>query len=121
MNAHKANLINAVSLIFLPLWGYLDSLTPSMTALIPMVFGIVLLSLNNGVQYGIKSQSHAAVVITLLVLISLIKPLTGAIDREDSMAILRVSMMILTGVVSLFFFIKSFRDVRLARQKKSGI
>jgi len=119
MNAQKANLINAVALIILPLWGYIDSMTPSMTALIPMVFGIVLLSLNNGVKFEIKAQAHAAVILTLVVLISLIKPLSGAMDREDNMAVFRVGLMILTGVVSMFFFIKSFRDARTARQKKS--
>ena len=105
MNAAKANLINAITLIIMPLWGYFSSLTPSITALIPMVFGIVLLSLNNGIKLENKAQAHAAVALTLIVLISLIKPLSGAMDRSDNMAIFRVGIMIFTGLLSTFYLL----------------
>jgi hypothetical protein len=119
MNAHKANLINAVSLILMSIWGYTSSLTPSITALIPLVFGVVLLALNNGVKFENKAQAHVAVVLTLVVLIALIKPFMGAMDRDDSMALLRVGLMMLTSIIAMVFFMKSFRDARIAREKKA--
>jgi CDP-diglyceride synthetase len=118
MKAHQTNLINAIALIIMPLWSYFTSINPSPTALIPLVFGVVLLALNNGVRLENKSQAHAAVILTLIALIALFKPLSGALERADNMAVLRVGVMILTGVVSMVFFIKSFRDARIARQNK---
>ena len=48
MEASKANLINSLSLIVFGLWGYIDS--SSMTALIPVMFGVVLLLCNSGIK-----------------------------------------------------------------------
>ncbi len=116
MKAHVASLVNAVVLIGLGLWGYLGSETPSKTALIPVVFGAILLSLYRGVKKENKIVAHIAVLLTLLILGGFVKPLTAAIGRNDGMAILRVSVMLLTTVVALAAFIKSFIDVRRARK-----
>jgi hypothetical protein len=116
MKAHVASLINSVCLIGLGLWGYLGSETPSKTALIPVVIGAVLLSLYKGVKKENKIAAHIAVLLTLLILGGLVKPLTAAFGREDGMAIMRVSVMLISTVVSLIFFIKSFIDVRRARK-----
>ena len=116
MKAHTASLINAVILIGFGLWAYLGSETPSKTALIPVVFGAVILSLYKGVKKENKIIAHIAVLLTLLILGGLVKPLTAAIGREDGLAIARVSVMIISTIVSLVFFIKSFKDVRRARK-----
>ncbi len=116
MKAHVANLINSVILTGFGLWGYLGSETPSKTALIPVVFGIVLLFLYKGVKKEDKIAAHIAVLLTLLILGGLVKPLTAAVGREDDMAIMRVTVMLLTTVVALGAFIKSFVDVRRARK-----
>ena len=60
-------------------------------------------------------MAHIAVLLTLLILGGLVKPLTAALGREDGLAIARVSVMILSTIVALVFFIKSFVDVRRAR------
>lgn len=116
MNAHTASLINALVLIGFGLWAYLGSETPSNTALIPVVFGAVILSLYKGVQKENKIAAHIAVLLTLLILVGLVKPLTASIGREDGMAIMRVTVMIISTIVALVFFIKSFIDVRRARK-----
>ena len=115
MKAHTASLINAVILIGFGLWAYLGSETPSKTALIPVVFGAIILSLYKGVKKEDKIIAHIAVLLTLLILGGLVKPLTAAMGREDGLAIARVSVMILSTLVSLVFFVKSFIDVRRAR------
>ena len=99
------------------LWGYLGSETPSETALIPVVFGVALLFLYKGVKKENKIAAHIAVLLTLLILGGLLKPLTAAIGREDGMAIMRVTVMLVTTVVALVAFIKSFVDVRRARKQ----
>jgi cytochrome b len=117
MKPYLASLINAALLIILGLWAYFSSDTPSFTALIPVIAGVILLLLNSGIKKENKTIAHIAVVITLLVLIGLIKPLTGALGRDDSMAVTRVIVMILSTLVALISFIKSFVDARKNRAK----
>ena len=112
MKAYIASVINAAALITLSLWGYFSSETPSLTALIPTGIGIVILILNKGVKNENKVIAHIVVTLTLVVLIGLIKPLLGALDRNDTLAIIRVTTMILTTVMAMAFFVKSFIDAR---------
>jgi hypothetical protein len=116
MKAHTASLINAIILISFSAWGYFTSDTPSMTALIPMAIGIILLICNPGVRKENKVIAHIAVVLTLVVLIGLIKPLHGAMGRGDSVAIFRVVIMILSTLLAMVYFVKSFIDARKNRQ-----
>lgn len=115
MKAHTASLINAVLLIALSAWGYFSSETPSYTALIPTIVGIVLLLCNPGVKKENKVVAHIAVLLTLLILFGLIKPLLGALDRADNAAVARVAVMVLSTVVALVYFVKSFIDARKKR------
>ena len=105
MNVQKANLLNAVTLFSISLWAYFSSMNPSITSLIPLLFGVMLLSLNNGVLHGLKGQTRAAFVLTLIVAIALIKPLLAAVDADKSIAIFRTSLMMFTSIVAIFFFI----------------
>ncbi len=116
MKAHIASLINAAALISLSLWGYFSSDTPSLTALIPTVIGVILIAINNGVKKENKIIAHIAVTLTLLILIGLVKPLMGAMGREDNAASLRIVAMIVTTVFAMVFFIKSFIDARKNRE-----
>ena len=121
MKAHTASLMNALILIGFGLWAYLGSDTPSKTALIPVGFGVVILALYKGVKKEDKIIAHIAVLLTLLILIALgVKPLPAALSRGDGMAIMRVIVMMISTVVALVFFIKSFRDVRRARAAKAA-
>ena len=115
MKPHVASLINALLLIALSSWGYFSSDTPSITALIPAFVGVALLICNPGLKKENKVVAHIAVILTLLVLIGLVKPLMGALDRSDNMAIGRVSVMMLFTVIALITFIRSFIDARKNR------
>ena len=46
MKPHKISFVNAVTLISFGLWGYID-VDYSPTALIPVVFGVIILALNS--------------------------------------------------------------------------
>lgn len=115
MNAYVANILNAFVLICMSLWGYLSSESPSATALIPVAFGIILLIMSYGIKKENKIIAHVAVVLTLLIIISFLKPLSGALGRSDNMAMMRVGAMMLTSLIAMFYFIKSFIDARKAR------
>jgi len=115
MNAYTAHLINSVALILVGGWGYFA--TSSKTALIPVLFGVVLLSLSNGVKMENKAIAHVVVVLTLLVFGALVsKPLISAINDGDTLGMIRVGLMSLTSLIALIFFIKSFIDARKARK-----
>lgn len=116
MKPSAANLLNAVVLIGMGLWGYFGSASPSKTALIPVVAGVIFLALNNGVKAENKVIAHVAVVLTLLIALSLFMPFKGAMGRGDTMGMVRVGAMILTGLIALGSFIKSFIDARKARE-----
>lgn len=115
MTAHNASLINALVLIVFSGWAYISSGMASLTALLPAAFGIGLLACYSGVKAQNKAIAHIAVLLTLVILIALIAPLTGAIGRGDSVAIIRLLIMIATTVVALIYFVKSFIDARKQR------
>jgi hypothetical protein len=118
MYAATANLINALALIGLGLWGYFGAAVDdrSPTALIPVGFGVVLLAMFPGVLKHNKLVAHLAVGLTLLILIALIMPLKGAIGRGDTLAMTRVGLMMLTSLFAMVMFVKSFIDARKARE-----
>ena len=109
---YQISAVNAVSLIALGSYGYIQSDSPSMTALIPVIFGVLLLLMNSGIKSENKLIAHIAVTLTLVILFGLAMPLLGAIGRSDTYAILRVSVMVITTVVSMVFFVKSFIEAR---------
>ena len=112
MKAYQANLINSLVLVALGLYGYFGSESPSVTALIPVFVGVVLFALGFGIKAEKKAISHIAVVVTVLVLFALLKPLTAAIGRTDNAAIIRVAIMMLTSLLAMVAFVKSFIDAR---------
>lgn len=112
MNIYKANLVNALSLIIIGLTGYFLSANPSHTSLIPVGAGVILVLLSGGIKRHSRTQAHVAVIITFLVLIALIMPLLGAINRNNVPAIVRVAAMMFTSLLAMFYFVKSFIDAR---------
>ncbi|MCH2084917.1 MAG: hypothetical protein MK226_21195 [Saprospiraceae bacterium] len=120
MKAHTASLLNAILLIAMSTWGYLSSDTPSTTALIPAIVGVILLLLNGGVKKENKVIAHIAVLLTLIILLGLAMPLMGAMGRGDNLAVIRVVIMILSTILALVYFVKSFIDARKNRAKQEG-
>ncbi|MEM1176225.1 MAG: hypothetical protein AAGI27_15630 [Pseudomonadota bacterium] len=115
MKAHTASLINAIVLIAVSAWAYLSSDSPSITALIPGFFGVLLIACFPGVKAENKIVAHIAALLTLLLIVALAMPLKGALGRDDMAAVVRVSIMLLATVFAMTMFVKSFIDVRRAR------
>ena len=114
MNATKANLLNSIVLIAVGGWGYFDGDGKSTTALIPVIFGVVLLLCYSGIKKQNKVIAHIAVLVTFICLLGLFMPLNGAIERGNDTAVVRVSAMIVSSLTALVFFIKSFIENRKA-------
>ena len=112
MKASLSSLLNAVILISMGLWGYFESESKAITALIPVIIGTILLLVNKGVKNENKALAHVAVLLTFLILLGLVKPLLGAFERENTYAIIRVLLMIISSLWAMISFIKSFISAR---------
>ena len=113
MKPEQANLLNSLTLISLGLWGYFDVNSP--TALIPVIFGVVLFLCNNGLKNDNKVIAHIAVLLTVLLLIALVgMRLPKSLDT-GGIGLYRVVGMILTSTLAMLAFVKNF----IANRKKS--
>jgi len=114
MNAGNANLLNAVMLIAMSIWGYKSGGSP--TALIPLGFGAILVYFTNSIRNNNKTVAHIAVVLTLIILGMLAgKVLPGTIERGGGASMYRVIAMITTSAIAIIAFIKSFIDAKKAK------
>ena len=116
MKSHNISLVSSLVLIIMSAWGYLSSETPSVTALIPLFFGVILILCYPGIKKENKIIAHIAVTLTLVVFLALFMPLKGAFGRGDNGAVLRIFLMITGSAISLFGFVKSFISARKARE-----
>ena len=118
MKTHHAHLINSIALILMPLWAYICfDATPekeslSITAMIPLILGVILLFCYNGVKNQNKMIAHIAVLVTLIAILGLFMPLKAAIEDGRGTSIFRVCVMLATGLLAMIFFIKSFIAAR---------
>jgi hypothetical protein len=113
MKPYLYNVLNASVLIILGIWGYVASESPSPTALIPVFSGIILLLLSKWMKDGNKAVAHIVVVLTFLLLVAFIKPLTGSISRGNEIGVIRVLIMMISCAVATVVYIKSFVDARI--------
>ena len=110
MKTTQANLINSFTLIILSFWGYLD--TGSVTAFIPFGFGLFLLLCHNGLKKQNKIIAHVAVLLTLIILIALVVTRLQKSLDEGGTGLFRIIFMILTSVIAMITFVRSFIEAR---------
>ena len=113
MKPFQANLLNAIVLIAMGLWGYFETSAP--TAFIPVGIGAVLLLCSNGVKKENKIIAHIAVLLTLMALLAFLGMRLPKALETGGLAIGRAVLPIITGVLAMFAFIQSFRAARKAR------
>jgi hypothetical protein len=113
MKPHFINLVNAIILVVVGFWAYVEKSAP--TALIPVFMGGLLWLQTGKMRNGDKNAAHIAVAITLLTVIGLFMPLRRQMAADDAMGTIRTLMMLSSGFVALYAFIKSFMDARKER------
>ena len=115
MKAYTVSLINSLVLVTMGLWGYFESGSRPITALIPVIVGIILVVINNGVKKENKIIAHIAVLLTLIITIGLIKPFLGSLEKANITGTIRVSLMILSSLWAMIAFIQSFIAARKSK------
>ncbi len=115
MKAHTASLLNAIALILCSVWGYLESDFNSLSGFILAAIGIGLLSCYQGVKRESKIIAHIAVTLTAIAFVTLLLWLPSILNADDFARVARFIIMEFTAALALAFFVKSFRDARMAR------
>ena len=110
MKPHFLNLVNALVLVILGGWGYIEKDSP--TALIPVFMGAILWILTPKMREGDKNASHTAAILTLLIVIGLFMPLRRELHLGDTMGVLRSLVMLGSSLLALSIFVKSFMEKR---------
>ena len=113
MDAYRATLLNGFTLILMSAWSFFA--TQSYTVFIPAAFGLAFLLMAGGVRAENKVIAHLVVVLVTVVILALIRPLLGTIERGNTAGTIRVGLMFLTSIIALVYYIKSFIDARRAR------
>ncbi len=113
MNAHKATILNGVTLVLMSLWAYFATQSPSV--FVSTAFGAAFLLLAPGIKRESSLIAHIAVVLVVVYILALFNPLRGTIERGNVAGTIRVGLMMLTSVVALVYYVKSFIDARRAR------
>jgi hypothetical protein len=112
MKPHFINLLNAIVMVVLGGWAYLDKDAP--TALIPVFIGAILWLQTDKIKAGDKTAAHIAVGLTALAAIGLFMPLRREANMGDTMGVLRTASMLVSCLFALTAFVKSFMDARRA-------
>ncbi|MEM0995048.1 MAG: hypothetical protein AAF847_06095 [Bacteroidota bacterium] len=116
MKPFQINIVNGIVLIAMGLWGYFSAgADASKTALIPVAFGVIFLVLTPMFQKENKVVAHIVVLLTFLLILALFMPLKARIGDGDTAGIMRVGVMIVSSIIAMAIYIKSFIDVRKAR------
>lgn len=101
----------------MPVGGYFMKDSPSITSLIPAIFGLLLLGCQKGIINEKKLISYLALALTLIVFLLLIMPLRFVIRKGDVIGIIQCSAMIITSLLAFIAFIKGFIYTRRSKQK----
>ena len=117
MKPYSASLVNAGILIAAGTWDYLATTQLTFTSLVAFAGGFVILFLNGGLRRENRVIAHIVVVLTLLVTLALVPILVLSIRRSDGMAVLRECLIVLSGILALVYFIRSFIQARMNREK----
>ena len=102
MTFQKSNLIHATVSI---LWMYYDSMNKDFGLLIPFLFGVVLLSLNNGIMLDNIQQRNAALGVTLLLLVFIVYMIFDFARHDDVQLMAWFGVMACTSFLSIVVFL----------------
>ena len=110
LNPKKAIFLNSISLVVIGLTSYFLKL--SITALIPVIFGVLLFIGYMVYEKNPRLIAHISIALILIVFLSLFMPLNKRIEAQDFYGILRVGLMQLASLYSIFCFTISFIRAR---------
>ncbi len=117
MKAYTTNLLNAVILIGTSVWSFLGEVRHTVPTLVFMVLGVILLSLNNGVQYRIKSQFRTATAVSLAAALYCLYNVWYFRDSEHFNTMVKFIVAALTSSLAFVFMMLENRPTKPTLKK----
>ena len=117
LQPHVLSSTYAYLLVVIGIWSYFE--TGVKAEFVTVIFGVVLLIMNNGVQYGTKEARYVALITTVLSLLIVFRPLAKQIEYHKLAAILRTSSILIIGGLSLMTLSYSMFFAKRATNKKN--
>ncbi|MEO6190369.1 MAG: hypothetical protein ABIO44_08405 [Saprospiraceae bacterium] len=108
MRLYQINLILCLALVFIGLWSYEASGRDAHTLSVP-VMGILLSLFHRPLKAGNEKMIKGAMASTLLVFIIMLFPLRNSILADHTMAIFRVSLVLVLCAIALIYYYRYFR------------
>ncbi len=118
MKPYIANFINSIVLLAIGAWGYISLIDTkdSSSNLIAPAFGLILLICTPFIKKENKSITYISLLLTFFLAVTLIvKFLVIQIEQRNIQEIVRISIMIITCIITISTFIKNFIDIKKAR------
>jgi hypothetical protein len=116
---HKVNLFYSLFLIALALFGffarYLEQGDMQFTALIPAVFGIILLPMTGGIKRDNRVIGHISALVLVIVLFGMI----GMFFRDGGVSLERKSVIFQLVTLSTLYYL--FIQVRYFIRRRKGL
>ena len=103
-SVHTVSAICAYVLLIVTLWAFLD--TGSKSVVLPALFAVVMLIMNNGLRYGDKASKRVVLISTLLALIVVSYDLVATSKNADIQFVVRQGIMLLALFSALWSLIK---------------
>lgn len=106
MKFPAANLILSLVYMSLSVWMFQSSVNPSIIHLLPLLAGIILLALNNGIKEGAKEQTRfAGYLAGFLTLVMFYLLLTDNVFKEEGFT-LCIGVFCISALVTFVLFIR---------------
>lgn len=119
MSLINIHLFNAAVLILLGGWSY--SLYQEGAVLLPILFGVALLSISNGIRYGEKEIINVCAVLSIFALLSILFVLVPlAIDTPIVFKQVRTAAMAVSCTIAVVaYWSRVIANTKKAKQKTS--
>jgi len=85
--------------------------------LIPVIFGVPMLTMNSGVQYGTKASINICLILSILSVIVLGYFLAGEFKKLDLLVVVAKCLLIITGITA-FISLLVFKIQRAKQLKR---
>lgn len=108
MRPYQINLINAIVLLAIGLWGYFHPAAQRSSALIPVAFGVLFLCTTPLFRRKNLIVAYLVSSLTLLLVLALAFSLIEAFPYHETGKIIRLSLMALSSGIAVGIYFRTF-------------
>lgn len=110
---HVLSPISAYAVIIMSVWGHYD--TGAKGVMLPVLMAVLILIMNNGVQYKAKGPTWAVIILTITVIAVVTRGITTHHLRHDMDSLIRAVVMTTTSGIALLSLLYSISKRNLVK------